>query len=167
MRERRYKYTVWGGPLRQAQGPGFLSVRSVSLPNWPLSSRRGKISFNISLGARPKGSNGGVAVGLPHRNSSVFKQTPYQSMESKRKNKNGTPPSEVTKAAAAMKPGLAKRRALFPEGRGLGVGGRKRDKRAKEKVIEQTKATKIRSCNRGQIFGVVLVEYKRLALQRH
>ena len=24
------------------------------------------------LGARPKGSNGGVAVGLPHRNSSVF-----------------------------------------------------------------------------------------------
>jgi len=27
-----------------------------------------------SLGARLKGSNGGVAVGLPHRNSSVFKQ---------------------------------------------------------------------------------------------
>jgi len=25
-----------------------------------------------------------------------------------------------------LKPGLAKRRALFPEGRGLGVGGRKR-----------------------------------------
>ena len=24
MRERRYKYIVWGGPLRQAQGPGFL-----------------------------------------------------------------------------------------------------------------------------------------------
>ena len=23
MRERRYKYTVWEGPLRQAQGPGF------------------------------------------------------------------------------------------------------------------------------------------------
>jgi len=22
MRERRFKYTVWGGPLRQAQGPG-------------------------------------------------------------------------------------------------------------------------------------------------
>ncbi len=27
-----------------------------------------------------------------------------------------------------LKPGLAKRRALFPEGRGLGVGGRKRVK---------------------------------------
>ena len=26
-------------------------------------------------------------MGLPHRNSSVFKQTPYQSIESKRKNK--------------------------------------------------------------------------------
>jgi hypothetical protein len=25
-----------------------------------------------------------------------------------------------------LKPGLAKRRALFPEGRGLGVGGRKK-----------------------------------------
>jgi len=24
MRERRYKYTVWKGPLRQAQGPGNL-----------------------------------------------------------------------------------------------------------------------------------------------
>ena len=30
------------------------SVRSVSLPNWPLSSRKGKISFNISLGAKSK-----------------------------------------------------------------------------------------------------------------
>jgi len=26
MRERRYKYTVWGGSLRQAQGPGFCTV---------------------------------------------------------------------------------------------------------------------------------------------
>ena len=34
----------------------------------------------------------------------------------------------------SLKPGLAKRRALFPEGRGLGVGGRKREsKRKKEK----------------------------------
>jgi hypothetical protein len=33
--------------------------------------------------AKSKGSNGGVAVGLPHRNSSVFKQTPYQLMGSK------------------------------------------------------------------------------------
>ena len=27
------------------------------------------------LGSKSKGSNGGVAVGLPHRNSSAFKQT--------------------------------------------------------------------------------------------
>ena len=36
-----------------------------------------------------------------------------------------------------LEPGLAKRRALFPEGRGLGVGGRKRkkkQKKAKEKA---------------------------------
>ncbi len=30
MRERRYKYTVWGGPLRQAQGPD--SCATVSEP---------------------------------------------------------------------------------------------------------------------------------------
>jgi hypothetical protein len=59
------------------------SVWSVSLPNWPISSRKGKISFNISIGARSKGSNGGVAVGLPHRSYSVLKQTPYQLMGSK------------------------------------------------------------------------------------
>ena len=29
MRERRYKYTVWEGPLRQAQGPGFLRYGTV------------------------------------------------------------------------------------------------------------------------------------------
>ena len=33
---------------------------------------------DFKAGARSKGSNGGVAVGLPHRNSSVFKQTPNQ-----------------------------------------------------------------------------------------
>ena len=40
-------------------------------------------SFNIPLGSRSKVANGGVAVGFPHRNSPVFKQTPYQSMGSK------------------------------------------------------------------------------------
>jgi hypothetical protein len=39
-----------------------------------------------------------------------------------------------------LKPGLAKRRALFPEGRGLGVGGRKRKKESKrEKEKERAK----------------------------
>ena len=42
---------------------------------------------DIEVGARSKGSNGVVAVGLPHRNYSVFKQTPFQLRRSKRKNK--------------------------------------------------------------------------------
>ena len=46
---------------------------------------------DIEAGAKSKGSNGGVAVGLPHRNYSVFKQTPYQLMELKRRD----PPSAV------------------------------------------------------------------------
>ncbi len=46
--------------------------------------------------AKSKGSNGGVAVGLPHRNYSVFKQTPYQLMESKRR---GASTSGLTSAA--------------------------------------------------------------------
>jgi len=38
-----------------------------------------------------------------------------------------------TKAAGRLKPQLAKRRALFPEGRGLGVGGRKKKEKRKQK----------------------------------
>jgi hypothetical protein len=38
---------------------------------------------DIKAGAKSKGSNGGVAVGLPHRNYSAFKQAPYQSIVSK------------------------------------------------------------------------------------
>ena len=33
---------------------------------------------------------------------------------------------KLQKQWCKLKPGLAKRRALFPEGRGLGVGGKKR-----------------------------------------
>ena len=62
------------GPFGKLRDRGVLSIWSVSLPNWPISSRKGKISFNISIGARSKGSNGVVAMGLPHRNYSVFKQ---------------------------------------------------------------------------------------------
>ena len=42
----------------------------------------------------------------------------------------------VNKSGEKYNPGLAKRRALFPEGRGLGVGGRKREKK---KVKEKRK----------------------------
>jgi len=42
---------------------------------------------DIEAGAKSKVANGVVAVGLPHRNYSVLKQTPYQTRESKRKKK--------------------------------------------------------------------------------
>ena len=82
---------LFGEAPSASSGTRVPSVRSVSLSNWPLSSRRGKISFNISLGAKSKGSNGGVAVGLPHRNSSVFKQALINQWKVKRID----PPSAV------------------------------------------------------------------------
>jgi hypothetical protein len=42
---------------------------------------------DFKAGARSKGSNGGVAVGLPHRNSSVLKQAHINEWKVKRKNK--------------------------------------------------------------------------------
>ena len=46
---------------------------------------------DFKAGARLKSSNGGVAVGLPHRNSSVFKQA----APNKQKVKGSDPPSAV------------------------------------------------------------------------
>ena len=101
---------------------------------------------DIEAGAKSKGSNGVVAVGLPHRNYSVFKQTPFQLRRSKRKNKKKEQGQHqridirrsikkvglrALKKWWKLEAGLAKRRALFPEGRGLGVGGRKRIKESK------------------------------------
>jgi hypothetical protein len=60
MRERRYKYTVWERPLRQAQGPGVLSIRSVK-GSTRMELRIREVDFKA--GAKSKGSNGGVAVG--------------------------------------------------------------------------------------------------------
>ncbi len=105
-------------------------------------------------------------MGLPHRNSSVFKQTPYQLMELKRRD----PPSAVGGLRGIYKRGGSRRKKVKAHGpcsmgrlflhderqakrptqrsgvglkaliRGLGVGGRKRIKeKAKEKVIEKEK----------------------------
>ena len=49
---RRSLWTKERSPFDKLRDRG--SVRSVSLPNWPVSSRKGKISFNISLGAKSK-----------------------------------------------------------------------------------------------------------------
>ena len=46
---------------------------------------------DFKAGERSKGSNGGVAVGLPHRNSSVFKQALINQWKVKRID----PPSAV------------------------------------------------------------------------
>ena len=42
--------------------------------NYTEGSRNREMVILHPLGAKSKGSNGVVAVGLPHRNSSVFKQ---------------------------------------------------------------------------------------------
>jgi hypothetical protein len=42
---------------------------------------------DFKAGARSKGSNGGVAVGLPHRNYFVLKQAHINEWKVKRKNK--------------------------------------------------------------------------------
>jgi hypothetical protein len=42
---------------------------------------------DFKAGERSKGSNGGVAVGLPHRNYSVLKQAHINEWKVKRKNK--------------------------------------------------------------------------------
>ena len=63
------------------------------------------------LGAKSKGSNGGVAVGLPHRNSSGFKQTHINQREVK--------VVEVkTRASEAKGP--------FPGGKRVGSWGKKK-----------------------------------------
>ncbi len=71
----------------------------------------------ISLGAKSKGSNGGVAVGLPHRNSSVFKQTPVNQCEIKI--------VEARRRASEAK-------GPFPGGKRVGSWGKKKGKRKKK-----------------------------------
>ena len=63
--------------------------------------------------AKSKAANGAVAVGLPHRNRSVFKQAPI--------NKR--------KVIAKPTPMLAKRKGPFPEGKRVGSWGKKKKKK--------------------------------------
>ena len=73
-------------------------------------------------------------MGLPHRNYSAFKQAdPNKRQVKERIRMDPRFSARVTKAAGRLKPQLAKRRALFPEGRGLGVGGRKKKEKRKQK----------------------------------
>ena len=65
--------------LRQAQGPGLTCGTVIMLVELAVKLK----SFNFPLGAKSKVANGGVAVGLPHRNSSVLKQAPINGWEVK------------------------------------------------------------------------------------
>ena len=76
------------------------------------------------LGSKSKGSNGGVAVGLPHRNSSAFKQT----LINQREIKWGR---IETLACEAKGP--------FPGGKRVGSWGKKKAIKAKEKEKEKEK----------------------------
>ena len=74
-------------------------------------------------------------MGLPHRNSSVFKQTPYQLMESKKKR-----PTQRIREGDKGGGGLTGTRASeakgpFPGGKRVGSWGKK--KKAKEKAKEK------------------------------
>ena len=122
-------------------------------------------------------------MGLPHRNSSVLKQARINEWKVKgrirmdpriREGDKGGGGLTGTRASEAKGPFPGgkrvgswgkKREMVGITLRGLGVGGRK--KIVKANIIEKNKSTKVRSYNREQIFGVVLVEYKQLALQRH
>jgi len=112
---------------------------------------------DIEAGAKSKGSNGGVAVGLPHRNYSVFKQTHINEW----KVKGRDPPSAVGGLRGIYKRGGSRGKKVKAHGpcsmgrlflhderqakrptqrsgvglkaliRGLGVGGRKRKQKQK------------------------------------
>ena len=69
-----------------------------------IQSRKRARRLHSSLSARSKGSNGGVAVGLPHRNYSVFKQTHINQRDVKEKG--------AGRAPADLHPPLNKKRWL-------------------------------------------------------
>ena len=72
---------------------------------------------DIEAGAKSKVANGVVAVGLPHRNYSVFKQTPVNQCEIK------IVEATRTRASEAKGP--------FPGGKRVGSRGKKRVKARK------------------------------------
>ena len=82
---------------------------------------------DIKAGARSKGSNGVVAVGLPHRNSSVFKQAHINQrkengrirMELRIREVDGGGGLTGTRASEAKDP--------FPGGKRVGSWGKKKE----------------------------------------
>ena len=95
---------------------------------------------DIEAGARSKGSNGGVAVGLPHRNSSVFKQTHINQRKVKGRIRMELRIREVDEGGGRLTGTRASEaKGPFPGGKRVGSWGKKKNKR-ESKSKSNTKA---------------------------
>ncbi|RLS24457.1 MAG: hypothetical protein DWH70_07095 [Planctomycetota bacterium] len=75
-----------------------------------------------------KGSNGGVAVGLPHRNYSVFKQTPINQWEEKGRIRMELRIRKVDEGGGGLTgTRVSEAKGPFPGGKRVGSWGRKRE----------------------------------------
>ena len=82
---------------------------------------------DIEAGARLKGSNGVVAVGLPHRNYSVFKQTHINQWEVKGRIRMELRIREVDEGGGGLTGTRASEaKGPFPGGKRVGSWGKKK-----------------------------------------
>ena len=82
---------------------------------------------DFKAGERSKGSNGGVAVGLPHHNSSVFKQAHINEWEVKERIRMELRIREVDEGGGRLTGTRASEaKGPFPGGKRVGSWGKKR-----------------------------------------
>jgi hypothetical protein len=92
---------------------------------------------DIEASAKPKGSNGGVAVGLPHRNYSVFKQTHINQRKVKGRIRMELRIREVDEGGGGLTGTRASEaKGPFPGGKRVGSWGKKKKEKAKESKRE-------------------------------
>ena len=93
---------------------------------------------DIKAGARLKGSNGGVAVGLPHRNYSVFKQTHINQWKVKGRIRMELRIREVDEGCGGLTGTRASEaKGPFPGGKRVGSWGKKNNvKEEKQKPMD-------------------------------
>jgi hypothetical protein len=75
-----------------------------------------------------KGSNGGVAVGLPHRNYSVLKQTQINQRKAKERIKMELRIREVDEGGGLTGTRASEAKGPFPGGKRVGSRGKKKKK---------------------------------------
>ena len=78
------------------------------------------------LGAKSKGSNGGVAVGLPHRNYSVFKQTHINQRKEKGRIRMELRIRKVDEGGGLTGTRASEAKGPFPGGKRVGSWGKKK-----------------------------------------